>query len=169
MARSLTGSRMCRSIRICRRIAGTVDRSWSRRLTCDRRQGLWPACTGCGSGGSISRGERCDRRAARWWRLGRSRCDRYPTPTPPPRGGGVGVGVRGVYHHGMVASVPAITLTPRAPFDARPILGYYGRSPLEPLDIVTDGAWRRAVRLGGQAVLFEVAANGTVDAPSLTV
>jgi DNA-3-methyladenine glycosylase II len=69
----------------------------------------------------------------------------------------------------MVASVPAITLTPRAPFDARPILGYYGRSPLEPLDIVTDGAWRRAVRLGGQAVLFEVAANGTVDAPSLTV
>ena len=74
-----------------------------------------------------------------------------------------------MYHHGMVASVPAITLTPRAPFDARPILGYYGRSPLEPLDIVTDGAWRRAVRLGGQAVLFEVAPGGTVDAPILTV
>jgi hypothetical protein len=74
-----------------------------------------------------------------------------------------------VYHHGMLAGLPSITLTPRAPFDARPILGYYGRSPLEPLDIVLDGAWRRAVRLGEQKVLFEVAAGGTVDAPSLTV
>ena len=62
-----------------------------------------------------------------------------------------------------------MTLTPRAPFDARPILAYYGRSPLEPLDIVVDGAWRRAVRLGGQKVLFEVVASGTVEAPSLTV
>src|SRR5215213_6940041 len=69
----------------------------------------------------------------------------------------------------MVAGLPTITLTPRAPFDARPILGYYGRSPLEPLDIVTDGAWRRAVRLGEQTVLFEVAATGTAEAPSLTV
>ncbi len=69
----------------------------------------------------------------------------------------------------MVASLPAVTLTPRAPFDARPILGYYGRSPLEPLDVVVDGAWRRAVRLGEQNVLFEVASGGTVDAPSLTV
>jgi DNA-3-methyladenine glycosylase II len=69
----------------------------------------------------------------------------------------------------MVASPPTITLTPRAPFDARPILGYYGRSPLEPLDMVVDGAWRRAVRLGGQKVLFEVAAGGTPDSPSVTV
>src|SRR5215211_2821400 len=69
----------------------------------------------------------------------------------------------------MVAGLPTITLTPRAPFDARPILGYYGRSPLEPLDLVVDGAWRRAVRLGGQKVLFEVAAGGTIEAPSATV
>jgi DNA-3-methyladenine glycosylase II len=74
-----------------------------------------------------------------------------------------------VYHHGMVASLTGITLTPRAPFDARPILGYYGRSPLEPLDIVVDGAWRRAVHLGGQPVLFEAVAGGTVEQPSLTV
>ena len=69
----------------------------------------------------------------------------------------------------MVLAVPSVTLTPRAPFDARPILGYYGRSPLEPLDVVVDGAWRRAVRLGDRVVLFEVAATGTVDAPHLTV
>ena len=69
----------------------------------------------------------------------------------------------------MVASLPAVTLTPRAPFDAQPILAYYGRSPLEPLDVVVDGAWRRAVRLGDQKVLFEAAPGGTVDAPRVTV
>jgi DNA-3-methyladenine glycosylase II len=74
-----------------------------------------------------------------------------------------------VYHHGVVANPPAVTLTPRPPFDARPILGYYGRSPLEPLDIVVNGAWRRAVRLGEQKVLLEIAAGGTIDAPSVTV
>ncbi|HZO24668.1 MAG TPA: DNA-3-methyladenine glycosylase [Chloroflexota bacterium] len=69
----------------------------------------------------------------------------------------------------MVASLPSSTLTPRAPFDARPILRYYGRSPLEPLDIVVDGGWRRAVRLGEQKVLFEAAAGGTADEPSVSV
>jgi DNA-3-methyladenine glycosylase II len=69
----------------------------------------------------------------------------------------------------MVLSVPTITLMPRAPFDPVPILRYYGRSPLEPLDMVVEGAWRRAVRLDGQAILFEVSPGGTVDAPSLTV
>ena len=69
----------------------------------------------------------------------------------------------------MVASLPSVTLTPRAPFDAAPILAYYGRSPLEPLDVVVDGAWRRAVRLGGQAVLFEAAPGGTAEAPHVTV
>jgi len=69
----------------------------------------------------------------------------------------------------MVASLPTVTLTPRAPFDAQPIIAYYGRSPLEPLDIVVDGAWRRAVRLGGRKVLFEVAAVGSVEAPRVTV
>jgi DNA-3-methyladenine glycosylase II len=69
----------------------------------------------------------------------------------------------------MVLSVPTIALTPRAPFDPVPILRYYGRSPLEPLDMVVDGAWRRAVRLNGRAVLFEAVPGGTLDAPSLTV
>jgi DNA-3-methyladenine glycosylase II len=69
----------------------------------------------------------------------------------------------------MVASPPTLTLTPRPPFDIRPILGYYGRSPLEPLDVVSEGTWRRAVRLAGQPTLFEVAAEGTVEAPSLSV
>jgi DNA-3-methyladenine glycosylase II len=69
----------------------------------------------------------------------------------------------------MLASLPAITLRPRPPFDAGPILQYYGRSPLEPLDIVADGAWRRAVRLGGRPVLLEVAGNGTLEAPRVAV
>ncbi|MFN8635118.1 MAG: DNA-3-methyladenine glycosylase [Chloroflexota bacterium] len=69
----------------------------------------------------------------------------------------------------MVASSLALTLFPRAPFDAVPTLQYYGRSPLEPLDVVVGGAWRRAVLLGGRTVLFEAAAGGTPDAPSLTV
>src|SRR5689334_2979485 len=69
----------------------------------------------------------------------------------------------------MVATFPTLVLTPRPPFDALPILGYYGRSPLEPLDVVSEGTWRRAVRLAGVPVLFEVAAHETVEAPSLTV
>jgi DNA-3-methyladenine glycosylase II len=69
----------------------------------------------------------------------------------------------------MVASLPALTLTPRPPFNALPILMYYGRSPQEPLDIVSEGIWRRAVRLEGRSVLFEVASHGTVEAPGLTV
>jgi DNA-3-methyladenine glycosylase II len=70
---------------------------------------------------------------------------------------------------GMHALAPSLTLTPRAPFDALPILGYYGRSPLEPLDHVVAGAWRRAVRFDGLPVLFEAAPGGTIDAPSVTV
>ena len=69
----------------------------------------------------------------------------------------------------MLAIAPPLTLTPRAPFDASSILGYLSRSPLEPLDVVTDGAYRRAVRLGGRPVLLEAAPGGTVDAPTVTV
>ena len=63
----------------------------------------------------------------------------------------------------------AARLVPRAPFDFGHILGYLGRSTLEPLDIVADGAYRRAVRLGGRPTLVEVRSLGTVDAPELVV
>ncbi|MCC7372461.1 MAG: DNA-3-methyladenine glycosylase 2 family protein [Chloroflexi bacterium] len=64
---------------------------------------------------------------------------------------------------------PTITLTPRSPFNPGPMLGYLSRSPLEPLDVVMDGRYRRAVRLGGRPVLLEIAPGGTLDAPLLTV
>ena len=69
----------------------------------------------------------------------------------------------------MLASRPEIILTPRPPFNAGPILGYLSRSPLEPLDVVTDGAYRRAVRLGGRPVLLDAVPGGTADAPTVTV
>ena len=69
----------------------------------------------------------------------------------------------------MVAALPSLTLTPRPPFDASPILGYLSRSPLEPLDVVIDGRYRRAVRLDGRPTLIEVLPEGTVEAPRLTV
>ncbi len=60
-------------------------------------------------------------------------------------------------------------LTPRPPFDAAPMLGYLSRSPLEPLDVVQDGAYRRAVLLDGRPTLLEVTPGGAVTAPTLTV
>jgi len=69
----------------------------------------------------------------------------------------------------MVAALPSLTLTPRPPFDASAILQYLGRSPLEPLDVVTDGRYRRAVRLDGRPALVEVEPGGTSEALSLTV
>src|SRR5215210_4690054 len=63
----------------------------------------------------------------------------------------------------------AARLVPRAPFDFAHILGYLGRSPLEPLDVVADGAYRRAVRLAGRPALVRVTSAGTVDAPELAV
>ncbi len=68
-----------------------------------------------------------------------------------------------------LAACPSLTLTPRAPFDALPILHYYARSPLEPLDHVVAGAWRRAIHLDGQPILFEAAPGATPAAPSVTV
>src|SRR3954464_14782550 len=69
----------------------------------------------------------------------------------------------------MLAASPSVVLTPRPPFDASPILTYLSRSPLEPLEVVTDGRYRRAVRLAGRPVLIEVVPEGTVEAPRLTV
>src|SRR4051812_27128098 len=69
----------------------------------------------------------------------------------------------------MVAAVPSLTLTPRPPFDASPILRYLSRSPLEPLDVVVDGRYRRAVRLDSRPGLIEVEPGGDVEAPRLTV
>lgn len=63
----------------------------------------------------------------------------------------------------------AARLVPRAPFDFAHVLGYLGRSTLEPLDIVADGVYRRAVRLAGRPTLIEVSSVGTVDAPELAV
>jgi DNA-3-methyladenine glycosylase II len=74
-----------------------------------------------------------------------------------------------MYHHGMVASLPVMTLTPRPPFDAGPILGYLSRSPLEPLDVVADSTYRRAVVLAGRPTLIEVTPGGTPDEPHLAV
>lgn len=66
-------------------------------------------------------------------------------------------------------AAPTLVLAPCPPFDARPILRYYERSPLEPLDRVVDGAWRRAARIGGRPVLFEAAPDGPPDDPRVTV
>src|SRR3712207_5414174 len=63
----------------------------------------------------------------------------------------------------------AARLVPRAPFDFAHVLGYLGRSTLEPLDVVADGVYRRAVRRAGRPTLIEVTSVGSVDAPELAV
>ena len=62
-----------------------------------------------------------------------------------------------------------VVLRPLPPFDFGLILGYLGRSPREVLDVVSEGRYRRAVRLAGSPVLLEVASLGTVDEPALAV
>src|SRR3712207_1079309 len=69
----------------------------------------------------------------------------------------------------MRTAQPVVTLRPLPPFDFGLILGYLGRSPQEVLDVVADGRYRRAVRLGGQPTLLEVRSIGTVEAPTLDV
>ena len=69
----------------------------------------------------------------------------------------------------MHAAVPSVTLRPRPPFNFELVLGYLGRSPREPLEVVSDGRYRRAVRLAGRPALLEVEAVGTVDDPALVV
>ena len=61
------------------------------------------------------------------------------------------------------------TLTPLLPFDFDLILRFLGRSPREPLDVVADGRYRRAVRLAGRPALIEVQCVGPIESPSLQV
>jgi DNA-3-methyladenine glycosylase II len=58
-------------------------------------------------------------------------------------------------------------LRPRPPFRFDLALAYLRRSPLEILDLVEDGAYRRAVRLAGRPGLLEVRSTGTVEQPAL--
>jgi DNA-3-methyladenine glycosylase II len=60
-------------------------------------------------------------------------------------------------------------LRPTPPFDFAIALGYLSRSAQEPLDVVLDGRYRRAVLLQGRPSLIEVQAAGTVDDPSIEV
>jgi DNA-3-methyladenine glycosylase II len=69
----------------------------------------------------------------------------------------------------MRASEAVAVLAPTPPFDLQLALRYLGRSAVEPLDIVADGCYRRAVRLDGRPVLLEVRSVGTVEAPSIEV
>lgn len=61
------------------------------------------------------------------------------------------------------------TLWPRPPFRFDLALAYLQRSPLEPLDVVEDGAYRRALWLGGRPRLLEVRAAGRPEQPRLEV
>ncbi len=59
------------------------------------------------------------------------------------------------------------TLYPRHPFNFRLSIRYLARSPLEPLDVVADGRYRRAVRLEDRPTLLELEAVGPPEQPSL--
>jgi DNA-3-methyladenine glycosylase II len=69
----------------------------------------------------------------------------------------------------MRAPEAVAVLAPTPPFDLQLALRYLGRSPVEPLDVVVDGCYRRAVRLGGRPALLDVRSVGTVEAPSIEV
>ena len=60
-------------------------------------------------------------------------------------------------------------LRPLPPFRFDLALAYLRRSPLEVLDVVEDGAYRRAVELGGRPRLLEVRGRGDVDRPAVEI
>ena len=60
-------------------------------------------------------------------------------------------------------------LHPRLPFRFDLALAYLWRSPLEVLDVVGEGAYRRALMLNGSPRLIEVRAEGGVEEPALRV
>jgi DNA-3-methyladenine glycosylase II len=61
------------------------------------------------------------------------------------------------------------TLHPKPPFRFDLALAYLRRSPLEVLDVVADGAYERALRIGGRPRLLRVRGGGEVDRPTLDV
>src|SRR5207244_2295477 len=66
----------------------------------------------------------------------------------------------GGYHRQDSCLSASCLLQPRPPFRFELALAYLSRSPLEVLDVVQNGAYRRAVRLGGRPRLLEVRAIG---------
>jgi DNA-3-methyladenine glycosylase II len=60
-------------------------------------------------------------------------------------------------------------LHPRPPFRFDLALVYLWRSPLEVLDVVSQGVYRRALMLNGRPRLLEVRAEGGADQPALRI
>jgi DNA-3-methyladenine glycosylase II len=68
-----------------------------------------------------------------------------------------------------MTAVSGRLLLPRPPFRFDLALAYLQRSPLEVLDRVEDGVYRRALELGGRPRLLEVRGGGDVEQPRLEV
>jgi DNA-3-methyladenine glycosylase II len=65
--------------------------------------------------------------------------------------------------------IPHHILQARPPFRFDLALAYLGRSPLEVLDVTVDGAYQRALHLGGRPRLLEVRADDRAEQPGLQV
>jgi DNA-3-methyladenine glycosylase II len=74
-----------------------------------------------------------------------------------------------VNHQAVSSSDQTRMLWPRPPFRFDLALGYLRRSPLEVLDVVEDGVYRRAVEIAGRPRLLEVRGEGDSERPCLVV
>src|SRR5205823_5979847 len=63
----------------------------------------------------------------------------------------------------------ALVLHPRRPFRFDLALAYLQRSPLELLDVVEQGVYRRALEVAGRPRLVEVRSMGAASEPALEV